>query len=223
MYGVLEAPDDSSRSVAIFLGTLLQEISLIFTPPDSMAPLGSYSFTLVLHRDGTLTDVRPVGEYIPSLLVEAMIRAVDSVTRRGGIGPVFFDMREDPLPLRMGFQLGRRPTDTSVLFYHMRFPGYFEFETDKPALSVRGNPTPPYPEGLRLANIEGEVLVQFVVDTMGRPDMRTFRILGPPRVYREFAVSVIETLPKMRFTPAEWRGCKVKQIVQLPFAFKLNR
>jgi TonB family protein len=222
VYGVLEVPDDSSRSLAIYLGTLLQEISQSFTPPDSMALLGSYSFTLALHKDGTLTDVRPVEDHIPSLLAEAMIHAVDSVTRRGGIGPVFLDLKVDPLPLRMAFQLGRKPSETGVLFYHMRFPAYFEFEIEKPALSVPGNPTPPYPEELRLANLEGEVLVQFVVDTLGRADMRTFRILGPPRVYREFAVSVIKTLPKMRFTPAEIRGCKVKQLVQLPFAFKLN-
>jgi hypothetical protein len=30
-------------------------------------------------------------------------------------------------------------------------------------------------------------------------------------------------LPKMRFFPAERRGCKVRQLVQLPFGFRLSR
>jgi TonB family protein len=223
VYATLEAPGEHPRAVAIFLGTLLQEIARVFVPPDSMPPLPTYSFSLRLHKDGRLTDAQPVEEYIPPSVAVAMIRAIDSVSRSGGIGPVFFEVKEESLPLRMVLRLEGPKTETSVPFYRLRFPAYFEFETDKPALSVRGNPTPVYPEELRSANIEGEVLVQFVVDTMGRADMRTFRILGPPRVYREFAVSVIRTLPKMRFTPAERRGCKVKQLVQLPFAFKLNR
>jgi hypothetical protein len=65
--------------------------------------------------------------------------------------------------------------------------------------------------------------VQFVVDTLGRADMRTFRLLGPRQVYREFLQAVIDVLPRMRFSPPLYRGCKVKQMVQLPFAFKLNR
>jgi protein TonB len=131
-------------------------------------------------------------------------------------------MEEDPLPLQMVFRLNDRKRETNVPFYKMRFPAYFEYETDKPALAAPGNPSPRYPHELRELNIEGEVLVQFVVDTMGRADMSTFRLLGPPRVYREFVRSVLNVLPKMRFTPAERRGCKVKQLVQLPCAFKLN-
>ena len=123
----------------------------------------------------------------------------------------------------MVFRLDARKSELNVPFYRLRFPAYLEYETDKPALSVPGNAPPKYPPELREANIEGEVLVQFVVDTLGRADMRTFRLLGPPRVYREFLQAVIDALPKMRFTPALYRGCKVKQLVQLPFAFKLRR
>ena len=65
--------------------------------------------------------------------------------------------------------------------------------------------------------------MQFVVDTLGLADMRTVRLLGPRQVYREFLQAVIDVLPKMRFSSAVYRGCKAKQMVQLPFAFKLNR
>lgn len=223
VYATLEAYDDTSRTVRMYLATFLQEIARVFVPPDSIPPVLSYVFTLRLHKDGRLTDAQPLGSEVPAAVAEATIRAVDSASRLGGIGPVFFDMKEDPLPLRMVFRLDERKSELNVPFYRLRFPAYLEYETDKPALSVPGNAPPKYPPELREANIEGEVLVQFVVDTLGRADMRTFRLLGPPRVYREFLQAVIDALPKMRFTPALYRGCKVKQLVQLPFAFKLRR
>lgn len=222
MYATLEAERTNSPTLAIYLGTLLQEIALVFIAPDSAIPLQTFSFTLRLHRDGRLSDAHLSEAYVPSALAEAAIRAIDSVSRAGGIGPVPFDVDEDPLFLRMVFRLGERTSDISVPFYEMRYPAYFEYETDKPALAVPGNPAPRYPAALRDQHIEGEVLVQFVVDTMGRADMRTLRLLGPRRVYKEFVKSVFDVLPKMRFSSAERRGCKVKQLVQLPFAFKIN-
>ena len=41
----------------------------------------------------------------------------------------------------------------------------------------RSVPDPQYPPMLRSANVVGEVLAQFVVDTAGRVDMSTFHIL----------------------------------------------
>ena len=166
--------------------------------------------------------MRPVEPSISPALADATIRAIDSVSRLGGIGPAFFDMAQDPLPLRMIFRLDERRTELNVAFYRLKFPAFLEYETDKPALSVPGNQAPRYPPELRDLGIQGELLVQFVVDTAGRADMRTFRLLGPSRVYKEFLQAVIDALPKMRFTPALHRGCKVKQLVQLPFAFKLR-
>lgn len=222
MYATLEAPQDDSPTLAIYLGTLLQEIALVYAAPDSAPDLPTYSFSLRLHRDGRLTGLQPLEAHVPTSLTEPVIRAIDSVSRRGGIGMITFDMDDDPLPLRLAFRLGKPQSDTSVPFYKMLYAAYLEYETDKPALPLRGNRAPEYPDALRERRIEGEVLVQFVVDTMGRADMRTFRLLGPRRVYREFVESVINALPKMRFSPAERRGCKVKQLVQLPFAFKLR-
>ena len=223
VHATLETRDRKSGALTMYLATLLQEIVFVFVPPDSTVPLPSYSFTMLLHKDGRLTDARPVESYIPSSLAEATIRAIDSTSKLGGIGPVFLEMETNPLPLQMVFRLNDRKRETNVPFYKMRFPAYFEYETDKPALVAPGSPSPRYPSELREANIEGEVLVQFVVDTMGSADMSTFRLLGPPRVYREFVRAVFDVTPKLRFHPAEHRGCKVKQLVQLPFAFKLNR
>jgi TonB family protein len=222
VYATLEPRNKKSGPINTYLATLLQEIALAFAAPDSALPLLNYSFDLRLHKDGRLTEARPIESHIPSAMAEATIRAIDSTSSRGGIGPVFVDMDNDPLPVRMTFRLGVRTSDMSVLFYRLAYPAFFEFEIDKPALSIPGNPAPRYPEALREEGIEGEVLVQFVVDTLGQADMRTFRLLGPSRVYREFVQSVFQNIPKMKFSPAEYRGCKVRQLVQLPFAFKLN-
>jgi protein TonB len=98
---------------------------------------------------------------------------------------------------------------------------YFEFQVEKPALSVPGNPSPRYPDVLRESNVEGEVLAQFVVDTEGKADMKTFKVLKSS--HDLFTASVRQVLPSMKFYPAEVGGRKVKQLVQLPFAFKLNK
>jgi protein TonB len=98
---------------------------------------------------------------------------------------------------------------------------YFEIQVEKPALALPGNPGPRYPDVLRESNVEGEVLAQFVVDTSGRADMKTFKILKSS--HDLFTASVRTVLPSMKFYPAEVGGRKVKQLVQLPFAFKLNK
>lgn len=97
---------------------------------------------------------------------------------------------------------------------------YFEFEVSKQAWPLPHQRGPQYPEGMRQSMIEGEVLVQFVVDTLGEPDMATFKVLRTP--HAEFTASVRSTLPSLRFTPAEVGNRKVRQLVQEPFVFCLN-
>ena len=84
-----------------------------------------------------------------------------------------------------------------------------------------GNPGPRYPDMLRSANVEGEVLAQFVVDTTGRADMSTFKVLKSS--HDLFTNAVHSTLPNMRFYAAEIGGRKVKQLVQMPFQFALTK
>src|SRR5690349_23369156 len=54
---------------------------------------------------------------------------------------------------------------------------YFEFQVEKPVVPAPGNQGPRYPEILKSANVEGEVLAQFVVDTTGKVEMGTFKVL----------------------------------------------
>lgn len=98
---------------------------------------------------------------------------------------------------------------------------YFEFQVEKQVSPYPGNPAPRYPDMLRSANVEGEVLAQFVVDTTGRADMSTFKVLKT--THDLFTNAVKASLPNMKFYPAEVGGKKVKQLVQMPFQFNLTK
>jgi TonB family protein len=96
-------------------------------------------------------------------------------------------------------------------------PTYFDYQVEKPASALPGSPTPIYPQSLRQARVTGTVLIQFVVDTNGKADLSTFKVLRSPD--QGFSDAVRRVLPDMRYTPAEIGGHKVKQLVQEPFAF----
>jgi hypothetical protein len=92
----------------------------------------------------------------------------------------------------------------------------FEFQVDQPAF-YRGDSTViprPKRHGMAVKSSGGadELLVQFVVDTLGIPDMRSFRTLRSPS--HVAADSVRAAVPSWRFTPAVRDGCKVPQFVQ---------
>lgn len=98
---------------------------------------------------------------------------------------------------------------------------FFVFQVEKPAMAAPGSAQPRYPDILRSAGVEGEALVQFVVDEGGQADVNTFKVLRT--THELFAATVRNTLPNMRFIPAQVGGCKVKQLVQQPFAFAIQK
>ena len=98
---------------------------------------------------------------------------------------------------------------------------YFDFQVEKQAMLAPGNSAPRYPQTLQSANVEGEVLATFVVDTTGRADMSTFRVIESD--HDMFTAAVRQHLPNMRFYAAETGGRKVKMWVQQPFVFNLNK
>ncbi len=84
-----------------------------------------------------------------------------------------------------------------------------------------GNPLPRFPEVLRAGGIEGSVLVQFVVDTTGRVEPGSIRVLSSSHALYESAVRGV--LPRYRFRAAEVGGRRVRQLVQMPFGFTVAR
>jgi TonB family protein len=96
---------------------------------------------------------------------------------------------------------------------------YKEFQVEQPAHLAAGNAPPTYPDMLRAAGVDGDVLVQFVVDTTGHADMRTLKILKS--THDLFTAAVRDALAKMEFAPAEVGHKKVKQLLQMPFEFSM--
>ena len=94
------------------------------------------------------------------------------------------------------------------------------WQVEKPALALAGA-IPSYPDMLRASGIEGEVVVQFVVDTLGRVEAGSLRVVSATHVL--FAQSVERVLPRLRFVPAEAAGRRVRQLVQQPFQFAMTR
>ena len=98
---------------------------------------------------------------------------------------------------------------------------YFDFQVEKPAASLPGSPGPRYPDILRAGGVEGTVLAQFEVDTTGRVNIPSFRVLRSDHAM--FEQSLRSALPNLRYLPAEIGGRKVKQLVQQAFTFALQR
>lgn len=98
---------------------------------------------------------------------------------------------------------------------------YVAFQLDKQATPEPGGPVLRYPSALRAQGREGTVDVQYVVDRTGAVDSSTIRILRSTDP--AFTTAVEEVLPSMHFRPAEAGGRTVKQLMQQPFMFRLQR
>jgi protein TonB len=90
---------------------------------------------------------------------------------------------------------------------------------EQPAAPAPGSATPAYPDILRQAGVEGEALVSFIVDTNGRVDLASFKVIRS--THDLFAAAVRNALPRMRFIPAMVGDRKVRQLVQQPFSFAI--
>lgn len=98
---------------------------------------------------------------------------------------------------------------------------FMEHQVERPARVEGSASAPVYPDALRRAGVEGDVLVSFVVDTLGRADMGTFTVLRS--THDLFARAVRHAVSAQRFGPAETGGRRVRQLVQQPFAFSIRR
>jgi TonB family protein len=98
------------------------------------------------------------------------------------------------------------------------------FESSQVERVVRprpGNPTPAYPSQLRSANVEGNVLVRFVVDTLGRVEPSSVEVRG--YTHALFADAVREWLRRTRYDPATIADQPVRQLVEQRVGFTVRR
>ena len=97
---------------------------------------------------------------------------------------------------------------------------YTESRVDRAVMSKGGNGQPQYPTSLRTANLGGEVLVRFIVDTAGRVEPSSVSILQA--THDLFGDAVRRWLQRTRYVPAEADGHPVRQLVEQRIEFTLR-
>jgi TonB family protein len=167
---------------------------------------------------GTLVSITVHG-----LLVGALVAATANATVL-----TVHERREAPLTLTRVDPPPAKPARSPSMPSASDRPGapaggdvFFDWQVEKLALMVPGSRGPVYPALLRSAGIEGTVLVQFVVDTLGRADLTTLQVLQSEHAF--FTSAVKHALERMRFLPAEIGEHRVPQLVQQAFQFRLDR
>lgn len=173
-----------------------------------------------LHGDGRVSGLRTDHPSRSPTLDSLIARTLEAIGAEGVLANLQGDTataasaESDSLRLEMRYY--RNDAVAAVPLGPIRVPRY-DF---KPALAVEGFPRPKYPPDLRDARVQGEVLVQLIVDSAGRPDMKSAVVLRATNF--EFARAVFDVLPEFKFHVARINGCPAKQLVQMPFAFRLR-
>lgn len=126
--------------------------------------------------------------------------------------PFTFSLSGPSSPSKSGDGVTSRPTTDKP---------YVEFKLSKEARQIPGAGNLRYPDALRSANVQGEVLAQFVVDANGEVLPGSFRVVRSD--HAQFTQAVVTALPAMRFYPAEVEGKKVRQMLTMPFTFSLSK
>lgn len=98
---------------------------------------------------------------------------------------------------------------------------YTPDQVDVPARSDSlSRPQPLYPETLLFTGVPGQVLAEFVVDTLGHVELDTFGVISSTNP--KFTQAVQRALPEWAYAPAMLNGKRVRQLVQQPFSFVVD-
>lgn len=195
--------------------TIRMERRMRLTMPTSRAEAGFMTWSGPIDESAIRESARLASEGQAQMLIDiakdrhvvAAVLTADQLSKLPQLESA--DMMKSMRGLRT---LGPVPTTGGV---------YFEFQVDRSVRQVPGIGGVKYPDMLRPAKVEGEVLAQFVVDTSGVYERDTFKVLKSS--HELFTQAVRDALPLMRFTPAEVGGAKVRQLVQQPFVIALPR
>ncbi|MHB1312175.1 MAG: TonB family protein [Gemmatimonadaceae bacterium] len=83
------------------------------------------------------------------------------------------------------------------------------------------SPLPRFPQLLKDSGVEGMARLQFVVDTLGRVELESVRVVDA--THPLFAAAVQATLPRMHFSPARVGNHRVRQLVEFPIEFRISK
>jgi len=100
-------------------------------------------------------------------------------------------------------------------------PGGRAWRGSELAMRIVTSVKPRYPETLRQAQVEGNVIIMFAIDTAGRVLMPSVKVLRS--THDLFTRAVMDALPGFRFQPAELGGHRVPSLAEMPFEFTIGR
>lgn len=181
-------------------------------------------------RPSPARAVQPVvyGTELPPFVEPSGPRQID----RGGLvvpGPIRIDLLPIPLPSPIpGLPVFDVPGPGRPGTAEEGPPGAGEPGTtgpmpealveDRPELLAA--PVPPYPALLREARVEGLVTVEAVVDTTGRPEPGSLRVVESTNA--GFNAAAVATIRGALFRPGRVWGRAVRVLVRVPVAFRLR-
>ena len=188
-----------------FLGEIEETSMFFLNPPPPRAPAPPPPTDVIvsevpfLHGFQTVPPVLDIPTTIPPVNLGERFDAGD-YTGTGSEGG-----RRDGVP----------GPDTALA----RSDTYLVTEVDEPVTPVL-IPSPRYPPALRAAAIAGEVNAQYVVDTTGRVEAGSWKVLRASHDgFREAAREAVEA---GRFKPARIAGRAVRQLVQQTIRFAIQ-
>ncbi|MBX3173185.1 MAG: TonB family protein [Gemmatimonadaceae bacterium] len=156
-------------------------------------------------------------------LVSATLACSGTLNRVAGpepkAQPSTADIHEVPLHTEPAAK--QPPKATTATEDYAEHVVYYDFQVTAPVRPADVRSFPQYPADLRAQGIEGRVMAQFIVDSLGQVVVPSFKVLESTNAGFEHAVRA--ALEGMRFEPATLKGKHVAQLVQQPFVFQLAR
>jgi hypothetical protein len=194
---------------------------------------------VVLRRDGLVhsaVHLSDDGNRPDSAAALLLARALAAVAKNGQhfvIWPDGLESDSVAFRLEMHYPFVNGRGDVGTLDLRQAFALFaVRVPTSEPAVAKRLR-HPAYADELQAKGVAGDLIMQFIVDTTGRAEMATVKDVWPsdrPRLtgekgqyYEAFRKAVVRSLPGDRFEPARIGGCKVRQLVQMPFGFRLRQ
>jgi TonB family protein len=171
-----------------------------------------------LHRDGRVTAATLTRASALPRADTVLLRSVQLLATDDTLATFAARLTKDSIGIQLATSLVFDADRQSVRMplHEVQLPTFQE----TPVTMVSGSRGPEYPLDLRRNGVTGSVLFEFWVDSRGRPEVSTFRVIRSS--HKQFSDAVIRAVQVMRFNPATIGGCGVRQMVRQPFGFSLH-
>jgi hypothetical protein len=192
------------------------------------------ALTVVAHSNGEMS-ARPLGAIGDSAATLLLLRAYNVARAQSEAFIAWPDGHVgDSLVLHLELRpeyVGDKPRLMEPGKVIRKFVAFYLTEPERvSAFQLLGQGIPVYPAREEMNRLEGEVLLQFIIDSTGRVERESIHDPWPvdkpyPRgysatIYEDFARSAKSWIRDLRFSPARIGTCLVSQAALLPLRFK---